>query len=83
MPGTNYFEKQETVYYGETRTTRIDQDSDEEGDFALSLETETGLLTNPNQHGKDQMASSSKPFTIIFFECYMILFFTIFVTKLC
>lgn len=31
----------------------------------------------------DQMASSSKPFTIIFFECYMILFFTIFVTKLC
>ncbi|KAG5669918.1 hypothetical protein PVAND_000208 [Polypedilum vanderplanki] len=82
MPGTNYSKKQETVYY-EQEPTRIDQDSDEEGDFALSLETETGLLTNPNQHGKDQMASSSKPFTIIFFECYMILFFTIFVTKLC
>lgn len=26
--------------------------SDEEGDFELSLETETGLLTNANQHGK-------------------------------
>lgn len=31
----------------------------------------------------DHSTSSSKPYTIIFFECYMILFFTIFVTKLC
>ncbi|KAL7024415.1 hypothetical protein ACKWTF_013030 [Chironomus riparius] len=83
MPGTEYSKKQETVYYEQEPTLTDFDASDEEGDFELSLETETGLLTNANQHGKDQMASSSKPFTIIFFECYMILFFTIFITKLC
>jgi hypothetical protein len=36
----------------EQEPTHAESDSDEEGDFALSLETETGLLTNPNQHAK-------------------------------
>ncbi|CRK87984.1 CLUMA_CG001770, isoform A [Clunio marinus] len=80
IPDTNYTKIQETVYY-EQEPTSSDPDSDEEADLVLSLETETGLLTN--QHTKDHSASSSKPFTIVFFECYMILFFTIFVTKLC
>lgn len=42
----------------EQEPTHSDPDPDEEGDLVLSLETETGLLTNPNnQHtkGKNSM----------------------------
>ena len=34
-------------------------------------------------YSTDAIASSSKPFTIIFFECYIILFCTIFTIKIC
>jgi hypothetical protein len=40
--------------------------SDEEGDFELSLETETGLLTNANQHGKGKEHFSFSIFALLF-----------------
>lgn len=40
------------VWSIEQEPTHMESDLDEEGDIALSLETETGLLTNPNQHAK-------------------------------
>ena len=42
--------------------------SDEEGDFELSLETETGLLTNANQHGKGKEHYSFSIFALLLDE---------------
>jgi hypothetical protein len=40
--------------HAEQEPTSVDPDSDEEADLVLSLETETGLLTNQHTKGKNE-----------------------------